>query len=217
MKIVRLLTALVLIAGTGVAWGAGSDTQDRGKSLYLQYCSVCHGHDGLSNTSLARVLEPPPRKLADPVAMARINTERVFKVIKEGKSGTAMPGWGRLLNDRQIREITAYVNGMKRPRPAWMSQDDFDVAVGGQVYQYYCAICHGSVGNANTRIGEVLVTKPRNFTDAQKMNQLSNEEMARAIAYGRPGTAMVAWHSLLNAEDIRRVVMYIRRQFTPNK
>jgi mono/diheme cytochrome c family protein len=149
--------------------------------------------------------------------MARIDDERVFKVIKDGKPGTAMPGWGRLLNDRQIREVAAYVRSLKRPRPAWMSQDDFDVAVGGEVYQSYCAICHGSMGNAQTRIGKVLETKPRNFTDAQRMRRLSNEEMARAIAFGKPGTAMVAWRSLLSPGDIRRVVMYIRHQFTPGK
>jgi mono/diheme cytochrome c family protein len=217
MKLVPLVVLSGLMLGATVACAAGNEALSRGKGLYFQYCSACHGRVGLSNTPLGKVLEPPPRKLADPVAMARIDDERVFKVIKDGKPGTAMPGWGRLLNDRQIREVAAYVRSLKRPRPAWMSQDDFDVAVGGEVYQSYCAICHGSMGNAQTRIGKVLETKPRNFTDAQRMRRLSNEEMARAIAFGKPGTAMVAWRSLLSPGDIRRVVMYIRHQFTPGK
>lgn len=217
MKIVPLLILSGLILGAAVAQGASKEALARGKGLYFQYCSMCHGRVGLSDTPLGKVLEPPPRKLADPVAMARIDAARAYKVIKDGKSGTAMPAWGRLLNEHQLREVAAYTRSLIRPRPAWMSQDDFDVAVGGEVYQSYCAICHGGMGNARTRIGDVLKTKPRNFTDAQRMSRLSNEEMVRAIAYGKPGTAMVAWRSLLSPEDIRRIVMYIRRQFIPRK
>lgn len=189
----------------------------RGKDLYKQYCTVCHGTHGAADTPLGRILQPPPRNLADPVAMARINYTLIQEAIRDGKPGSSMPAWKQILNRQQIDDLTVYVESLKQPRPAGMSQNDFDAAVGGRIYQSYCGICHGNLGNAQTTIGHVLVDKPRDFTDAQAMTRLSNEDMARAIAYGRPGTAMVAWQTILNPEDIRRVVLFIRRQFLPAK
>ena len=187
----------------------------RGKDLYEQYCTVCHGTHGAADTPLGRILQPPPRNLADPVAMARINDARLHEAIREGKPGTSMPAWNRILNIQQIEDLTVYVKSLKKPRPEGMSQDDFDARVGGEIYRSYCGICHGDAGNAQTNIGHVLINKPRDFTDPASMAKLSNEEMARAIAFGRPGTAMVAWQTILSPEDIRNVVLFIRRQFLP--
>lgn len=189
----------------------------RGKEIYRQYCTACHGLKGEADTPLGRILQPPPRSLTDPVAMARIDDAQLRKAIKDGRPGTSMPAWGRILSAAQIDDVTVYVKHLKRPRPTGMSQDDFDAAVGGRIYHSYCGICHGNGGNANTRIGQVLLDKPRDFTDARSMAKLTNEEMARAIAFGRPGTAMVAWQTILSPEDIRRVILFIRREFVPMK
>ena len=184
------------------SWAVNSkelDALGRGKDIYEQYCTVCHGKHGEADTPLGRILQPPPRSLTDPVAMARINDARLREAIKDGKPGTSMPAWSRILSTSQIDDVAVYVKHLKRPRPAGMTQDDFDAAVGGTIYRSYCGICHGDTGNAKTTIGHVLIDKPRDFTDAMSMAKLTNEEMARAIAYGRPGTAMV----------------FIRRQFVP--
>jgi mono/diheme cytochrome c family protein len=45
------------------------------------------------------------------------------------------------------------------------------------------------------------------------MARLSDKAMADAIAHGRPGTAMAPWGGVLNPEDIRRVVFFIRQTF----
>ena len=211
-----LIVALALSLSIGTVSGTENNLQNPGKALYESYCVVCHGTKGDADTPLGSILRPPPRDLADPVAMARINNERMLQAIRDGKPGTSMAAWGQILNGQQIEDLAAYVKSLERPRPAGMSQDEFDARVGGMIYQSYCAICHGNTGNAQTSIGHVLLDKPRDFTDPRAMAKLSNEEMARAIAFGRPGTAMVAWRTILSPEDIRCVVLFIRRHFAPS-
>jgi len=215
----KILGIPVLLFCTWSAYSAVVDVDDHGggKAVYEEYCTVCHGTNGAAETPLGRILQPPPRNLADPVAMARINDVRLHEAIQDGKPGTSMPAWNRILNSRQIEDVAAYVKYLKQPRPAGMTQDDFDARVGGDIYRAYCGICHGDTGNARTTISNVLIDKPRNFTDSNSMAKLSNEEMARAIAFGRPGTAMVSWQTILSPEDIRCVVLFIRRQFVPTK
>lgn len=214
-RIVLFIPVLLFYAWSVCA--AEPEANGRGKEIYQQYCTVCHGKKGQAHTPLGSVLRPPPRDLADPVAMARINDTRLYKAIKDGKPGTSMPAWSTILNAREIYDVAAYVKSLKRPRPSGMTQDEFDAEVGGEIYRSYCGICHGTTGNARTRIGQVLIDKPRDFTNIRTMAKLSNEEMARAIAYGRPGTAMVAWQTILSPEDIRRVILFIRRTFVPAK
>lgn len=211
------IIVLVLFFSISALAGIENNPKSRGKALYEQYCTVCHGEKGEAKTPLGSILQPPPRNLADPVSMARINHDRMLSTIRDGRPGTSMAAWGRILSGQQIDDVAAYVKSLERPRPAGMSQDEFDARVGGKIYQYYCTICHGNMGNAQTAIGHVLIDKPRDFTDPGSMAKLSNEEMARAIAFGRPGTAMVAWQTILTPEDIRRLVLFIRRQFVPAK
>lgn len=214
----KYLVIVALVLSTSVGYGTEQrmDTHGDGTAIYEQYCTVCHGRNGEADTPLGRILVPRPRNLADPIAMARIDDTHIHEVIRDGKPGTSMPAWNRILDAQQIADVATYIKQLKRPRPAGMTQADFDARVGGEIYQSYCSICHGNMGNARTKIGNVLTDKPRDFTDPGSMAKLSNEEMARAIAFGRPGTAMVAWQTILTQEDIRRLVLFIR-QFVPAK
>lgn len=126
-----------------------------------------------------------------------------------------MAAWGRILGEPQIRDVASYVRSLEQPRAAGMTQADFDAQVGGQIYRSYCVTCHGRDGNAETMIGRALMDHPRDFKDTQAMARLSDEDMARAIEFGKPGTAMVAWRSILTAADIRHIVLFIRGQFEP--
>jgi len=183
----------------------------QGKLLYTKHCAFCHGKDGQGGTPMARVLQPPPRKLADPVEMARLNDDDIYQAIKQGKSGTAMPVWGRFLNESQIRDVMQYVKSLKQPLPASMTHAEFDLRVGEHIYRQYCIVCHGGKGNGQTHIGQVLPRHPQDFTDVKKMAHLSNRQMAEAIRNGKPNTAMVAWENILNTENIRRVILFIRQ------
>jgi len=185
----------------------------RGKALYARHCAFCHGKTGQGHTAMDRVLQPPPRKFADAVEMARLNDNDIYQAIKEGKPRTAMPAWGQLLSESQIRDLVQYVKSLKKPRPSGMTQAEFDIRVGERIYRKYCIVCHGASGDGQTTLGRVLPRHPRDFTSIEAMALLNDGELANAIENGKPGTAMVGWKSILDNEDVQRLILYIRQMF----
>jgi len=84
---------------------------------------------------------------------------------------------------------------------------------GGKIYRENCAICHGDLGDANTRAKGSLRPPPRNFTTASAAAELTRERMINSVTHGRPGTAMMAHKDRLSAQEIGAVVDYIRKTF----
>ncbi|MEY2687563.1 MAG: hypothetical protein RL375_1761 [Pseudomonadota bacterium] len=86
-------------------------------------------------------------------------------------------------------------------------------AQGALLYHNYCSVCHGDRGDGRSRATGALSTPPRDFTSAQSRQELSHERIVRAVTFGRPGTAMVAWTAQLSATDIDRVADYVLTRF----
>lgn len=184
-----------------------------GKRIYDKECAFCHGKHGDADTEAARVLRPPPRKFSDPIEMARVDDGRLYSAIKLGRSGTAMAGWGERLSPVEIIDLMRYIRTLQQPLPEGMENADVDLIVGERIYQQYCTTCHGPDGTGKTAIGKVLRPPPRDFTNRRAMAALSDEFLADAIIQGRPGTAMASWGGILNQEDVRRVIRYVRKNF----
>jgi cytochrome c oxidase cbb3-type subunit 3 len=83
---------------------------------------------------------------------------------------------------------------------------------GRDVYNFRCYFCHGFGGDGKTVAASYLDPPPRDFTRTAAAS-LSREAMIDAVTRGRPGTAMMAFGSILGAEDIAAVVDFIRAQF----
>ncbi|RMF87412.1 MAG: cytochrome c [Nitrospinota bacterium] len=88
---------------------------------------------------------------------------------------------------------------------------------GRPVYQRYCAPCHGSSGTGsgyNAPALQELKITPRNHTQKEVMQRLTDEELYRAIAYGRVDlrkrAVMPAWGRTLTPEQIWDLIAYIR-------
>jgi mono/diheme cytochrome c family protein len=182
-----------------------------GRRIYEKQCAFCHGADGRADTEVAKVLNPPPRNFSDPVEMARVDDGRMYSAIKLGREGTAMGGRGELLSPAEIIDVMRFVRTLVRPLPSGMTTERFDVLVGERIYRERCAVCHGEKGNALTPLGLNLVPAPRDFTDAKGMGSVTDKQLTDSIMRGRPGTAMAPWRGVLNRDDVRRVILYIRR------
>ncbi|ROR29062.1 c-type cytochrome [Inmirania thermothiophila] len=88
-----------------------------GERIYQANCAFCHAADGTARNWIGTFLEPHPRDLTDPEAMAGMTRARLRRVIREGLPGTSMPAWGRVLDAGQIEAVIAYISRAFHPIP----------------------------------------------------------------------------------------------------
>ncbi|MBM3555138.1 MAG: c-type cytochrome, partial [Alphaproteobacteria bacterium] len=93
-----------------------------------------------------------------------------------------------------------------------------DVEPGRAVYDRWCAGCHGAKGDGNGPAAPFLMPKPRDFTlgvykykSTEGTSPPSDEDIARMIAEGMPGTAMPGWRDVLGEAERRQVAAYIKK------
>lgn len=93
---------------------AGGDAA-RGKRIYQQYCTPCHGQNGRGRGPRAsnEALQPPPRNHTDGFYMNRQTDVRLFKVIRNGGKANnlshIMPQWKHILKDKQVFSLVAFI------------------------------------------------------------------------------------------------------------
>jgi mono/diheme cytochrome c family protein len=106
---------LVLIAAQVVA----AQDKAEGKKLYVTYCSGCHGETGKGDGPAAVSLPVKPANHADGAVMNHIPDKILGEIISKGGQAVGkspfMPGWGSQLNEKQIRDILAYVRSLATP------------------------------------------------------------------------------------------------------
>lgn len=98
--------------------------------------------------------------------------------------------------------------------------DAIPALLGRQVYNRHCAICHGSNGSGVGAAAPLFASKPRDFKSAAYKfrstgsGQLpTDDDIARSVARGLPGSGMVPQDHLSDAE-VGAVVEYVKA-FTP--
>lgn len=89
-------------------------------------------------------------------------------------------------------------------------------ALGRQVYEDNCAICHGVKGDGRGHAASHFATSPRDFTKGEyKLRSTesgylpTDADLIRSTTQGLPGTGMVPQDHLTDAE-VRAVVAYIK-------
>jgi len=91
-----------------------------------------------------------------------------------------------------------------------------ELTLGQRVYRDQCAICHGVAGDGRGEAADHFTTPPRDFTTGRYKirstgsGQLpTDDDLARSIGRGLPGTGMVPQDHLSEAE-VRAVVEHIK-------
>lgn len=87
-----------------------SDLERLGETLFQGNCAFCHAADGSGQNWIGSFLEPHPRDLTDPDAMAGMTDEWLRHVIQNGLPGTTMPAWQAVLSSQEIDAIIAYIS-----------------------------------------------------------------------------------------------------------
>jgi len=84
-----------------------TDDLTAGAEIYNEMCARCHGNSKDGANTLGAAFYPPAPPLA---GHASTYSEReLFWIIKHGIRNTAMPSWGSLLSDEDIRQVAAVV------------------------------------------------------------------------------------------------------------
>jgi len=78
-----------------------------GAEIYQEMCARCHGEPGKPPSPLGASFYPPAPPL--PGHRTDWSDRELFWLIKHGIRNTAMPAWGRLLSDDDVRDVAAVV------------------------------------------------------------------------------------------------------------
>lgn len=210
MSLIRILMVLFFggMAAVASPLQASPAKESTTPELYRKYCANCHGPKGEGNTTLGKSMSPPPRRFADPTGMMELTRERVIASIRDGRPGTAMPGWKETLSDSQIEALSDYIR--ERLMPSAIGTDH---STGQQIFAKNCSVCHGDRGDTAVWAQSGLTPPPRNFTTDLAKQELTRERMLFSVRYGRSETAMPAWQERLSKGEIEAVVDYIRYAF----
>jgi len=82
----------------------------RGRTIYMQTCSVCHGDRGQGAVWAGGNMPKPPRAFTKPEPAGALSRERMIAAVTHGVPGTAMAAFGTQLSSADIGTVVAYID-----------------------------------------------------------------------------------------------------------
>lgn len=81
----------------------------KGATFFIHNCATCHGVKGDGNGPRAYFITPPPRNFLLDTSRQRLNRPVIFEAVTNGRLGTNMPAWGKVLNNQEIADVAEFV------------------------------------------------------------------------------------------------------------
>ncbi len=91
----------------------GSAEANAGRGIFQQNCATCHGTHGLGNGPNAIAIAKKPANFSRPFYKDYDDVTWYWRVY-EGVPGTRMPQWGKLLTQKQIWYLVAFLKTLPR-------------------------------------------------------------------------------------------------------
>jgi mono/diheme cytochrome c family protein len=187
------------------------------KQVYLDLCARCHGEKGDGMGVMAPAVLPRPRVFTNAKFFNWLPEERAHKAIREGVPGTAMPPFGKILDDEGARALFGYVRtafiaekrdadadaaARKRvvPQKNPVAFGPESVARGKAIFLERCFGCHGRIGDGKGPNALEMLPRPRNLTNHGFFVGLPDSRLFESITYGIVGTGMPPWDMLPESE-----------------
>jgi len=82
---------------------------DKGRIFFMSNCFTCHGIKGDGDGPRAYFITPPPRDFLLETSRQRLNRPVLFEAITNGRLGTNMPAWGKVLSNQEIADVAEFV------------------------------------------------------------------------------------------------------------
>lgn len=209
----RIILALVisaLMTGTALAKPGNIDS---GREVYNKRCVWCHGEEGEGTGVEEDRLNPPPRAFSEGWYKIKTtafdddipNDEDLFRMIRDGMPGTAMPGWSDIITEQDMWDLVAYIKtfaGLEEEKPSkqvdygnQIASSEESIKKGAELFKDRCAECHGETGKgvAIKKLKDDLGyrTWPRNLTKPWTFRGSNDpKDIFARISVGIPGTQM---------------------------
>jgi mono/diheme cytochrome c family protein len=119
MKKTRCLMWFLLLAMIALPSLARAQNPAEGRKLYTTYCVSCHGEKGKGDGVAAGSLPVKPKDHTNGAVMNQMTDQSLADVISKGGGPTGkssfMPAWGASVNEKQVRDIVAYIRSLAVP------------------------------------------------------------------------------------------------------
>ena len=238
MNPVRSALVAGLFAGLmPAAAAAAPGDADKGAEIYARRCVGCHGEEGDGLGAAAERLNPPPRDFTMGFYKFKTtgfddmvpNDADLFRMIRDGMPGTAMPGWDDMLSETDVWDLIAHIKtfaGLEAEEPT--DQIDYgtqaatseeSIAKGRELFRDRCMECHGESarGVATKRLKDDngARTWPRNLTKPWSFRASNDpKDIFTRITVGIPGTQMPSFadpksKKMLSVEERWQVANYV--------
>ncbi len=212
--------------------------EEKGKVLYDQWCSSCHGEKGDGKGPAADFVWPKPRDFTkgtykfkttgsgEPVVDADI-----IRTIRDGNPGTSMPAWQRFTDD-EVKSLVGYLKAFS-PDTFSIQGTPFKIgnppggrekltALGKELYQSTkCWECHGKAGRGDGEKGWQEKFKddwgnkiyPADQTSLWEYRAGSDvKDVFKTISVGFDGTPMTSYGDTVTEEKRWAIAYYVASQ-----
>jgi len=181
------------------------------ETLYQQNCAGCHGSQGKGGAAIA---------LNTAVYLQIADDATIRRVTARGVPGTAMPAFaqsaGGMLTDQQIDAIVNGIrsswsksNSLNQTPPSYGALTPGNPQQGANVYDTYCASCHGADGRGGSLAGSIA--------DQSFLSLASDQYLRTIVIAGRPELGAPDWRENvpghpMSQQEVSDVVAWLSAQ-----
>ncbi len=187
---------------------------EKGETVYIKRCLQCHGDEGDGLGPAADRLNPPPRDFTLGLYKIKssafdadlVNDDDLFRMVRDGMPGTAMPGWGDMLSEQDMWDVITYIKSFAELEGTPEGQVDYgkqiesspeSIAAGKKYFlaDDRCSECHGVEGRGDAikklKNDNGERTWPRNLTKPWTFRASNDpKDVFTRITVGIPTTQM---------------------------
>ncbi len=101
---------------------ADAAAQERGRTLFLRHCALCHG-ERADGKGVRITFSSPPADFTNPQWRERTSPRQAFAIVRGGKRGTSMGAWPAFSGD-EVWDLVAFLRAVSQPAPRASAREE---------------------------------------------------------------------------------------------